>query len=107
MMKQFNAEATTLSSNTSHLDNFVLAGIKVSQRIWSAKVMRDSWDKLYRHGLLFDIITSNNEVNANNNHNMYKLVVLDASKTLQLDVTLEELGQIIPEGDLYKKLTKL
>lgn len=107
MMKQFNAEATTLSSNTSHIDNTVLAGIKVNQRILSSKIMRDCWDNLYKYGLLFDAITSNNEVNANNNLNMYKQVVLDVSKTLQVDITLEELGQLIPDGDFYKKLTKL
>lgn len=107
MMKQFNAEATTLSSNTSHIDNTVLAGIKVNQRILSSKIMRDCWDNLYKYGLLFDAITSNNEVNANNNLNMYKQVVLDVSKTLQVDITLEELGQLIPDGDVYKKLTKL
>lgn len=107
MMKQFNAEATTLFSNTSHIDNTALAGIKVEQKIWSPKVMRDSWDNLYKYGILFDAITSNNEVNANNNFNMYKLIVLDTSKTLQLDMTLEELGQLVTEGDYYKTLTKL
>lgn len=107
MMKQFNAEATTLTSNTSHIDNTVLAGIKVNHRIFSSTIMRDCWDNLYKYGLLFDAVTSNNEVNANNNLNMYKQLVLDVSKTLQLDISLEELGQLIPDGDFYKKLTKL
>lgn len=107
MMKQFNAEATTLTSNTSHIDNTVLAGIKVNHRIFSSTIMRDCWDNLYKYGLLFDAVTSNNEVNANNNLNMYKQLVLDVSKTLQVDITLEELGQLIPDGDFYKKLTKL
>ncbi|KAF3988389.1 hypothetical protein FT663_00834 [Candidozyma haemuli var. vulneris] len=107
MMKQFNAEATTLSSTTSHIDNTVLAGIKVNQKILSSKIMRDCWVNLYKYGLLFDAVTSNNEVNANNNLNMYKSVVLDVSKTLQVDITLEELGKLIPDSDFYKKLTKL
>lgn len=105
LMKLLNIEATALSSSSSYIDSAVLAGIKVSQKLWSQKIMRDSWANLYKYGLLFDAITSNNEVNANNNHNMYKLVVLEDSKSLQLDITLEEIGALVEEN--LKKLCKL
>lgn len=107
MMKLFNKEATTLSSGTSHIDNVILAGIKVTHRIAPPKILRDSWAYIYRTGLLFDIVTSNNEVNANNNLNKYKEVVLDDSKMLQLDTTLAELGSLVDELNMFKRFTKL
>lgn len=107
MMELFNTEATTLSSSTSYIDSTVLAGFKVSQKIWSQKVMRDSWANLYRMGILFDVITSNNEVNVNNDSNMYKSIVLEDAKMSQLDITLEELGQLIDGLNSIRKLTKL
>lgn len=103
-MKLVNIESTTLSSATSYIDSTVLAGIKISQRIWPQNIMRDSWANLYKYGLLFDAITSNSEVNANSNHNMYKLMVLEDSRTLQLDITLAEIGGLLKEDDSLKKL---
>lgn len=107
MMKTFNKEATTLSSHTSHVDSNILASLKVSLKIWSPKVLRDSWANLFRMGILFDVVTSNNEVNVNNNYNMYKSVVLEDAKMMQLDITLEELGLLIEDLNSLKKLTKL
>lgn len=107
MMKMFNREATTLSSSASYIDNTVLASIKVSQKIWTPKVLRDCWANLYKMGLLFDVITTNNEVNGNNNYNMYKETVIEDSKMLQLDVSLEDLGSLIDSSVSFKKLTRL
>ncbi|OVF09947.1 putative origin recognition complex subunit [Clavispora lusitaniae] len=107
MMKTFNREATTLSSNSSHIDSTVLASIKVSQRIWSPKVLRDCWANLYKMGILFDVITSNNEVNGNNNYNMYKETVIEDSKMLQLDASLDDLASLIDDSVSFKKLTRL
>lgn len=107
MMKAFNREATTLSSSVSYIDNTVLAGIKVSHKIWSPKVLRDCWANLYKMGLLFDVITTNNEVNGNNNYNMYKETVIEDSKMLQLDVSLDDLGSLIDGSAPFKKLTRL
>lgn len=107
MMRRLNLEATTLSTNSSFFDSTVLAGIKVNQKIWSSKVLRDCWDNLYKMGLLFDVITSNNEVNVNNNFNMYKSMVIEDSKMLQIDITLEELGLLIDDLVSFKKLTRL
>lgn len=107
MMKAFNREATTLSSSASYIDNTVLASIKVSQKIWSPKVLRDCWANLYKMGLLFDVITTNNEVNSNNNYNMYKETVIEDSKMLQLDVSLDDLGSLIDASVSFKRLTRL
>lgn len=107
MMKQANIEATAASTNSSSADTAILSSIKVNQKIRSSKVMRDCWANVYHMGLLFDVITSNNEVNFNNNYSMYKNMVIEDSKMLQLDISLEELGLLIDELASYKKLTKL
>lgn len=107
MIKRLNLEATTLSANSSFVDSTVLASIKVNQKIWSSKVMRDCWANLYNMGLLFDVITSNNEVNVNNNFNMYKNMVIEDSKMLQIDMSLEELGLLISKQAPFRKLTRL
>lgn len=107
MMKRMNLEATTLNANSSFVDSTILASIKVNQKVWTSKVMRDCWANLYNMGLLFDVITSNNEVNVNNNYNMYKNMVIEDSKMLQLDISLEELGLLIDELVSFKKLTRL
>lgn len=107
MMKQLNTEATTLSSSSSFVESTILASIKVSQKIWSQKVMRDCWATLYKMGILFDVITSNNEINAKNNTNMYKNMVIEDSKMLQIDISLEELGSLIDDLTVLRKLTRL
>lgn len=107
MIKRLNLEATTLSANSSFVDSTVLASIKVNQKIWSSKVMRDCWANLYNMGLLFDIITSNNEVNVNNNFNMYKNMVIEDSKMLQIDMSLEEMGLLISRQAPFRNLTRL
>ena len=107
MMKQANIEATAASTNSASVDSTIFSSFKVKQKVRSSKVMRDCWANLYHMGLLFDLITSNNEVNVNNNYNMYKNMVIEDSKMLQLDISLEELGLLIPDLESYKKLTKL
>lgn len=104
MVKQLNVEATTVSGN-SFMDSTILAGVKVSQKLWSPKVLRDCWANLYKAGVLFDVVTTNNEVNINNSLNMYKNMVLEDSKMLQVDITLDELGLLIDES--YKKWARL
>lgn len=107
MMKSNNAEATTLSSKTSYIDNMSLSGIKVFRNTQPAKVLQGCWRVIYRTGLLFDVISTNNEVNATNNLNMYRETMLDDSKMLQLDVSLEELAKLIPEDNFVRRFTRL
>lgn len=106
MMKQHNLESTALTSNTSYIDSSVLANFKVSQKIWLPQVMRDCWANLYSMGLTFDLVTSNTEVNASNNSNHYKLLVLEDLKMLQVDTTLEEISSAA-NNPLFKKLARL
>ncbi|GEQ67421.1 hypothetical protein JCM33374_g1086 [Metschnikowia sp. JCM 33374] len=107
MMKAMNTESTTLSSKTSYIDNMSLAGIKITMKTHSPTVLRGCWRVVYRTGLLFDVISSNSEVNANNNLNMYKETMLDDFKMLQLDVSLEELAKLIPEDNFVRRFTRL
>lgn len=112
MIKAHNAESTTLTTsgantNTSHIDSLALAGIKVTRNITSARIMRDCWARLYRAGLLLDALTTSNEVNAHNNLNMYKEIVLEDTRTLEVDVLLEEVRALVMGDLLMERLTKL
>lgn len=112
MMKSFNTESTTLTvsgsnSNASHIDSLALAGIKVTRRIASARTMRDCWAKIYRCGLLFDALTTSNEVNAHNNLNMYKETVLEDSRILQLDILLDEVRLLVAGDSFLERLVKI
>lgn len=107
MVAAQNTEATTLLSKTSYIDNMSLASIKVTRNVLSRTVLRDCWCKVYRTGLLFDVISTNNDANAHNDLNMYKESIVDDSKMLQLDVTLEELGTLLPEDSPCRRFSKL
>ncbi|WPK25661.1 hypothetical protein PUMCH_002986 [Australozyma saopauloensis] len=112
MLKAFNTEATTLSvsgsnPNASHIDSLVLAGIKVTRAVTSARIMRDPWGRLFTMGLLFDALTTSNEVNAHNNLNMYKEIVLEDARMLQLDVSLEEIRNLLSGDSFMERLTKI
>ncbi|KAJ8146617.1 hypothetical protein OY671_000353 [Metschnikowia pulcherrima] len=107
MMKAVNTESTTLSSKTSYIDNMSLMGIKVTRTIYPAKVLQGCWRVVYRTGLLFDAISTSNEVNARNSGNIFKDAMIDDSKWLQLDVTLEELAKLIPGDNFVRRFTRL
>lgn len=112
MIKAYNVESTTLTAsgsngNSSHIDSLALAGIKVTRAITSALIMRDCWARVYKMGLLFDALTTSNEVNAHNNLNMYKEIVLEDSRMLQLDMTLEEIRALVAGDLLLERLTKI
>jgi origin recognition complex subunit 4 len=108
MMKQYNIESTTASSSSA-LDSTMLTNIKVNQKIWSAKVLKNLWEILYKLGLLLDAtgITTNNEGHVITNVNLNKNLIIEASKMVQLDITLDELAVLIPESNSFKRLTRL
>lgn len=112
MLKAHNRESTTLLTsgsgvNSSHIDSLALAGIKVTKSIYSVPIMRDCWGRIYRTGLLLDAITSSNEMNAHNNLNMYKEVVIEDSRMLQLDILLEEIRMLVAGDSLMERLSKI
>ena len=108
MMKQYNIESTTASSSSA-LDSTMLTNIKINQKIWSSKVLKNLWEILYKLGLLLDAtgITTNNEGHVITNVNLNKNLIIEASKMVQLDVTLDELAALIPESNSFKRLTRL
>lgn len=112
MIKAYNVESTTLTAsgsngNSSHIDSLALAGIKVTRAITSALIMRDCWARIFKMGLLFDALTTSNEVNAHNNLNMYKEIVIEDSRMLQSDISLEEIRGSIAGDLLMEKLTRI
>lgn len=112
MLKAHNMESTTLLASgsavsSSHVDSLALAGIKVTKSIYSVPIMRDCWGRIYRTGLLLDAVTSNNEMNAHNNLNMYKEIVIEDSRMLQLDILLEEIRSLVAGDPLMERLSKL
>lgn len=112
MIKAYNTESTTLiasgsNGNSSHIDSLALAGIKVTRAITSALIMRDCWARVYKMGLLFDALTTSNEINAHNNLNMYKEIVLEDSRMLQLDISLEEIRALVAGDLLMERLAKI
>lgn len=105
MMQVLNAGNVTLNS-ASAFDNTILSNIKVNQKIWSAKVLKNSWETLYKLGIVLDVITQSTEIN-NANNNINKNFIIDDTKMVQLDVTLDELSHLVGNLSVYKRLTML
>lgn len=104
MIKNFNVASNT--SNTSKLgDSSVMTNIKVNQKIWSAKILKNSWEILYKLSIIMDPSTSSAENNLSSSHS--KSVIIQENKMVQLDITLEELGHLMEDLNIYKRLTKL
>lgn len=109
MMKQFNTNATTLAaSSPSKSNSRIMTNIKVSQKVWSAQVLQNCWEALYRQGLISDppgsSTTGDGHIAAGNVTRSY---TIDDSKMVQFDTNLEELGHILDDQDPFKRLTKL
>lgn len=102
MIKILNTN--TVVSSSSFTDSSILANIRVNQKAWSAKVLRNSWEILYKLGILLDVM-GNNELNAANTAN--KNYVIEENKMVQLDITLVELARIVDETSAFKSLTML
>lgn len=105
MMQVLNAGSVTLNT-ASAFDNTILSNIKVNQKIWSPKVLKNSWETLYKLGIVLDVITQSTEIN-NANNNINKNFIIDDTKMVQLDVTLDELSHLVGNLSVYKRLTML
>lgn len=104
MMKILNT--MNVSSTSSSVDHSILSNIRVNQKVWSSKVLKNSWETLYKLGIVLDVITNSNEIN-NANNNINKNFIIEETKMVLLDVTLGELAHMIDELSIYKKLTKI
>lgn len=110
MIKLFNINSTTLAtSSPSRSDTRILTNIKVNQKVWSAKVLRNSWESLYRMGLLIDQsgVSTNADGHVISNAQLNKTYTIEDSKMVQLDTNLEEIGTRLDDQDPFKRLTKL
>ncbi|RLV82593.1 Origin recognition complex subunit 4 [Meyerozyma sp. JA9] len=110
MIKSFNISSTTLAtSSPSRSDTRILTNIKVNQKVWSAKVLRNSWESLYRMGLLIDQsgVSTNADGHVISNAQLNKTYTIEDSKMVQLDTNLEEIGSRLDDQDPFKRLTKL
>ncbi|RLV90507.1 Origin recognition complex subunit 4 [Spathaspora sp. JA1] len=104
MMKSFN-----LSTSSTSTDNRLTNSIRINQRIWSEKVLRNSWESLYKMGLLLDAggITTNNEGHIISNTNLNKSLIIEDNRMVQLDVTLTEIATQVEDSVVYKRFTML
>lgn len=108
MMKAYNASYTT-SNSSSIISNNVLSNLQITQKIWPAKVMRNCWESLYKLGLLLDYgaITTNAEGQIIATSNSNKNILIEESKMVQLDITLNELNHLFSDLNIFKSLSKL
>lgn len=110
---QFNLNSTTLSTSSSStsslIDNSILSHIKVNQRIWSPKALRSCWENLYTMGLLLDYgaVTTNADGHIISTTNSNKHIILDDTKMVQLDVTLDEIHNSMDDLNIFKPFTRL
>ncbi|KAG7194179.1 uncharacterized protein KQ657_004888 [Scheffersomyces spartinae] len=110
MIKSLNLQnSSAASSNLSAIDSTILASIKVNQKIWSPVVLRNSWETLYKCGILLDSagVTTNSEGNIITNVNKNKSYTVEENKMIQLDVTLQELNSIFDSSSIFNRFTKL
>lgn len=110
MIKSLNLQnSSAASSNLSAIDATILASIKVNQKIWSPTVLRNSWETLYKCGILLDSagVTTNSEGNIITNVNKNKSYTVEENKMIQLDVTLQELNSIFDSSNIFNRFTKL
>lgn len=104
MIKTFNIIATTNNSDNA-FDNNILTNFKINQKIWSSEVMKNLWEILYKLGLLLDSPT--NEGGHIINTNQPKSLVIDDNRMVQVDISLDELATLIPDSNIFKRLTRL
>ncbi|ODV79138.1 uncharacterized protein CANTADRAFT_52201 [Suhomyces tanzawaensis NRRL Y-17324] len=109
MMKGFNVNSTSTVASANNFDSKVITNIKINQKIWSANVLKNNWEILYKLGLLLDStgLTTNNDGHIITNINLNKNLIIEENKMVQLDVSLDELGNLIDDLNVYKKLTRL
>ncbi|KAK6197428.1 uncharacterized protein RJT21DRAFT_56774 [Scheffersomyces amazonensis] len=106
MIKEFNLNTTT---GVNSLDSRFRTNFKINQKIWSSKILKNSWETLYRLGILLDSagITTNNDGHIITNVNLNKNLIIEENKMVQADITLEELSNLLNDSVIFKKLTKL
>lgn len=104
MMKALNAGSAAVTAQSA-LDSAVLSNIKVNHKIYLDLVLKNSWQTLYRLGLVLDVVTNSNELNAANN-NLNRSFIIEELKMVQLDVTLDELNALVTD-QTYRQLTRL
>ncbi|CUM64645.1 uncharacterized protein PRCAT00002254001 [Priceomyces carsonii] len=112
MMKASNAVTSTIatsSSNMSAIDSSVSSNIKVSQKIWPSRVLKNSWEMLYKLGILLDSagVTTNSEGHIISNVTLNKSCIIEENKMVQLDISLRELSQFLGNLNVLNRLTRL
>lgn len=106
-MKSVNSASA--SSLTSSTDMNVSSQIRVQQKVFSAEILKTSWEVLYKLGLLLDYgaITTNNAGQIISTTNRNRNILLEDNKMVHLNITLDELHYLLDDRNAYKSLTKL
>lgn len=103
MVKEYNVGQASVS-----LENRTTSNIRVNQKVWSQKVLLNSWGSLYKVGVLLD---SRNDAAENRNkaysYNINKNLIIEENQMLLLDITLDELSSYIDDKHNFKKFVRL
>ncbi|EGV64759.1 hypothetical protein CANTEDRAFT_120716 [Yamadazyma tenuis ATCC 10573] len=105
MMKQYNIDKSIVRSSSVTTHN-IPTNLKVNVKVWDPTVLKNCWMSLYRHGLLIDY-TPNTAEGGKFTATSNRSFVLEDSRMLQLDLTLAEIGQLLPDDNGFRALTRL
>ncbi|CAK9441639.1 uncharacterized protein LODBEIA_P55070 [Lodderomyces beijingensis] len=94
MVKDPNVGKTGSSLNS-------LSYIQVQRRSYSRKLLRNSWEVLYKSGLLVDPQASNGGLGVADTRS--KSGIIEENSLVALDVSLADLNTYVPEGSPLKK----
>ncbi|RCK63344.1 Origin recognition complex subunit 4 [Candida viswanathii] len=103
MVKEYNIGNASVS-----LENRITSNIRVNQKVWSQKVLLNSWCSLYKIGILLDPRNdaAENRIKAYS-YNINKNLIIEESQMLLLDITLDELSSFFDDKHNFKKYLRL
>lgn len=103
MVKEYNVGQASVS-----LENRTTSNIRVNQKVWSQKVLLNSWGSLYKIGVLLDPRNDSAENrNKTYSYNINKNLIIEENQMLLLDITLDELSSFIDDKHNFKKFVRL
>ncbi|KAL6451677.1 ORC4 Origin recognition complex subunit 4 [Candida maltosa Xu316] len=106
MIKDSNIDQSAAS--TTFLESRFTSNIRVHQKVWSKKVLSNSWGSLYKLGILLDPRNDTTDKRGYNySHNISKNLIVEENQMVLLDVTLDELNGILYDQHTFKKFVRL
>lgn len=105
MMKQFNLDKTIVNSS-SVTKHDVMTSVKIQSKVRDPEIMKSCWLTLYRLGIVIDYVPNTSEGGVRS-ANSNKYLIIEDTRMLQLDISLEEINQYLSDQNPLKPLTRL